>query len=255
MLMLISPAKSLDFSKPENGEISTPRMLEDSERLAKVLRKKSARSIKNLMHVSDQIAELNYQRFQTWTANGKGSKSSIHVFNGDVYRGLEAHTFNKRDINFAQKHLRILSGLYGLLRPLDQIQPYRLEMGSRLTVGKHKTLYSFWDNRITEMVNADLKEQGDDIILNLASNEYFKSVKPKALDGRLVHAQFKELRKGVYKVVSFSAKKARGQMSNFIIKNRIKKLEDILSFEAEGYGFNKELSTEDTFVFTRVFEG
>jgi len=253
MILLISPAKTLDFSDTELTSHSTPRLLDDSEKLVSVLKKKSARSLKKLMSVSDAIAELNVERFQSYetpfTLNN--SKQAILAFKGDVYTGLQAETFDAKDHDFAQTHLRILSGLYGLLTPLDLMQPYRLEMGTRLKNGRKKNLYEFWDKKITELINDDLEESGNDIVLNLASQEYFHSVKPAFLNGKLFHVHFKELRNGAYKVISFSAKKARGAMARQIIQNRINEIDALKPLNVDGYKYNESLSDEVNLVFTK----
>ncbi len=253
MILLISPAKTLDFSKSELTNYSTPRLLDDSEKLVSVLKKKTARSLKKLMSVSDAIAELNVDRFQKYETpfHLENAKQAILAFKGDVYTGLQADSFEKEDFDFAQKHLRILSGLYGLLTPLDLMQPYRLEMGTRLRNGRKKNLYEFWDKKITQLINADLKESGNDIVLNLASQEYFHAVKPALLNGKLYHVHFKELRNGAYKVISFNAKKARGTMSRLIIKNRINGIEPLKPLEVDDYKYNESLSDEVNLVFTK----
>lgn len=253
MIVLLSPAKSLNFEETPQADYSTPRMLESSEKLVDILRKKSANNLKKLMGVSDNIAQLNASRFRQFSTpfTPDNAKQAALAFNGDVYTGLQADTFGKRDFNFAQKHLRILSGLYGLLKPLDLIQPYRLEMGTSLKNGRKKNLYEFWDQRITEMLNADLAESGSKIVLNLASQEYFKSIKTKVLEGQVVTVHFKEDRNGVYKVISFNAKKARGAMANLIVKKRLKKVADLYQLDVDGYLYNPALSEENNLVFTK----
>ena len=253
MILLLSPAKTLDFSETELTNHSTPRLLADSEKLVSVLKKKSARSLKKLMNVSDAIAELNVDRFQSFETPFKleNAKQAVLAFKGDVYTGLQAETFDANDLDFAQTHLRILSGLYGVLTPLDLMQPYRLEMGTRLRQGRKKNLYEFWDKKITELINADLEDSGNDIVLNLASQEYFHAVKPAILKGKLFHVHFKELRNGAYKVISFNAKKARGTMANQIIKNRINDIEALKPLNVDGYQFNQELSDDTNLVFTK----
>ena len=253
MIILISPAKTLD---PEPSKIkmhSMPRMLADSEKLVNVLRKKSKNSLKKLMGVSDNIATLNVARFQDFHTpfTPENAKQAILAFKGDVYLGLEADTFKAEDFNFAQQHLRILSGLYGLLKPLDLMQPYRLEMGTSLKNGRKKNLYEFWNKKITELINCDLQETGQNIVLNLASQEYFHAVKPNFLKGKLYTVHFKENRNGVYKVISFNAKKARGSMSKQIIKKRITDPEVVKTLEVDGYKYSKDLSERNNFVFTK----
>ncbi len=252
MIVLLSPAKTLDFEPTNEREFSQPRFLGKSESLVKELRKKSARSLKKLMNVSDNIATLNVERFQQFETpfSLDNAKQAALAFKGDVYQGLQADTFSEEELAFAQEHLRILSGLYGLLKPLDLIQPYRLEMGTSLKKGRKKNLYEFWDKEITELINEDLKTQGGESILNLASKEYFKAVKPELLAGRLVTVTFKENRNGTYKVISFNAKKARGAMARMIIQHRIEDLEAIKGLEVDGYNFNEEMSSEAEFLFT-----
>jgi cytoplasmic iron level regulating protein YaaA (DUF328/UPF0246 family) len=253
MLLLISPAKSLDFTPAEFSTHSMPRLLADSDALIKNLKQKTSADLQKLMKVSENIASLNVERFNGFSTpfSLDNSKQALLAFQGDVYKGMETDTFSEDDLAFAQQHLRILSGLYGLLKPLDLIQPYRLEMGTKLVNKKGKNLYEFWDTKITELVNEDLKAQGDNIVINLASVEYFKSVKPKNLKADLYNIEFKEDKNGQYKIVAFFAKKARGMMSNFIIKNRLTQPEELKAFDMDGYYFNSDLSSEKEFVFTR----
>lgn len=253
MIILISPAKTLNFD-PTDLQIHTmPRMLEHSEKLVNVLRKKSAKKIKELMSVSDNIANLNVERYKNYHTpfTLENAKQSVLAFKGDVYTGLQADDFNDREMEFAQKHLRILSGLYGLLKPLDLMQPYRLEMGTKLKNGRKKNLYEFWDKKITNLINEDLAESGSDIILNLASKEYFHSVKTDLLKGKLYTVNFKENRNGVYKVISFSAKKARGTMSRQIILEGITSIEPLKDLEVDGYIYNEDMSSEFELMFTK----
>ncbi|MEM9824184.1 MAG: peroxide stress protein YaaA [Bacteroidota bacterium] len=253
MILLLSPAKTLDFDPTELTDHSMPRLLEQSDQLVGVLRKKKAKDLKALMGVSDKIAALNVERYQNYQQpfTLDNAKQAILAFKGDVYLGLDATSFKKRDLNFAQKHLRILSGLYGILTPLDLMQPYRLEMGTKLKNGKLKNLYEFWDEKITDLINADLAAAKSKTVLNLASKEYFHSVKPKMLNGELVHVHFKELRNGKYKVISFTAKKARGAMARQIIQDRIKKVEHIKDLEIMGHLYNEGMSDETNYYFTK----
>ncbi len=253
MILLLSPAKTLDFDKSEVTDYSIPRLLDKSDQLVSVLRKKKVNAIKKLMGVSDKIAALNVERYQQYQQpfTLDNAKQAVLAFKGDVYIGLDAASFSKRDLNFAQKHLRILSGLYGLLTPLDLMQAYRLEMGTKLKNGKFKNLYEFWDGQITELINADLAASKSKTVLNLASKEYFHSIKTKSLDGQLVHVHFKELRNGKYKVISFTAKKARGSMARQIIKNRIVKVKHIKDLEVDGHIFNEGMSDEENYYFTK----
>jgi hypothetical protein len=205
------------------------------------------------MSVSDAIAELNVQRFQEYERpfGFDNAKQAVLAFDGDVYTGMQAETFTEEDHDFAQEHLRILSGLYGLLRPLDLMRPYRLEMGTKLRTGRRKNLYEFWGDKITELINADLAETKGDVVLNLASQEYFKSVNKQKLGGRLVTAHFKENRNGQLKVISFNAKKARGAMAGLVIKHRITDPEELKELTPEGYHYSPEHSGADEMVFVK----
>ncbi len=253
MIFLISPAKTLDFSDSGLETYSQPRLLDQSDMLINALRKKSKNSLKKLMDVSDNIAELNVSRFKEYRTpfTPENAKQAVLAFKGDVYTGMEAATFDVEDHQFAQKHLRILSGLYGLLKPLDLMQPYRLEMGTKLSNTRGKNLYDFWKGRITDLINTDAEEANTDTIINLASKEYFKSVKTNKLKGRLINLNFKELRNGNYKIVSFSAKKARGMMCHFAIKNKITNPDHLKGFDYENYTFNERMSSENEWIFTR----
>jgi hypothetical protein len=253
MLLLISPAKSLDFSATDFSTHSMPRLLADSDVLVENLKQKSSADLQKLMKVSENIANLNVARFNGFSTpfDLDNSKQALLAFQGDVYKGMETDTFSEADLAFAQQHLRILSGLYGILKPLDLIQPYRLEMGTKLANKKGKNLYEFWDDKITKLVTEDLKAQGDNVVINLASNEYFKSVKAKNLQADLYNIDFKEDKNGQFKIVAFFAKKARGMMSNFVIKNRLTQPEELKAFEMDGYYFNSDLSSEKEFIFTR----
>lgn len=252
MIITLSPAKSLDFSKSELTDFTMPRQLDESERLIKTLRNKSAKKVKELMHISDDLAKLNLKRFQSFETpfDLENAKQSILAFDGDVYTGLEASTLKKNDLKYANKHLRILSGLYGLLRPFDLIQPYRLEMGTRLKTRRGTNLYHFWGDRITKLLNTDIQDQTNPFIFNLASKEYWKSVQLKKINVPVYDFEFLENRNGTYRFISFTGKKARGAMARFIIENRIENPTDVIAFDKEGYLFNTDLSTEHKFVFT-----
>jgi len=254
MLMVISPAKTLDFDTPPTTKRFTqPQYLDHSQELIAQLREMSPAQIGELMHLSDKLSGLNAARFGSWTPafTPKNAKQAILAFKGDVYTGLDAETLDETDFDYAQQHLRMLSGLYGLLRPLDLMQPYRLEMGTKLANARGKDLYAFWGNRISEWLNKALAEQGDDILLNLASNEYFSAVKRPALKARVIDAEFRDQKNGQYKIISFYAKKARGMMSRFVISERIKKPEQLKDFDVQGYRYAKALSTADKLVFLR----
>ena len=252
MRFVISPAKKLNEGTAlMNFKATQPQFLEQSQALINILQEKDSFEIASLMKLSMKLADLNNQRFQNWhtpftTAN---AKQAIFSFAGDVYQGLDAQTLSREDIDFAQNHLRILSGLYGLLRPLDLMQPYRLEMGTRLANPKGSNLYEFWGNQITEQLNQELSP--DETLINLASNEYFKVIKPKLLHANIITPAFKDNKNGEYKMIGIFAKKARGLMSRYIIQNRITSAEDIKSFDVDGYTFNPNMSDAKTWTFTR----
>ena len=254
MLILISPAKTLDYqSELTTKRFTQPALLEHSQQLIREARKLSAPQIKALMGISDKLADLNATRFHDWHPDftPDNARQAILAFKGDVYTGLQAETFSEADFDFAQQHLRMLSGLYGILRPLDLMQPYRLEMGIRLENPRGKDLYQFWGDEITKTLNAALEAQGDDVVINLASDEYFRSVKPKALAGRIIKPVFLDEKNGKFKVISFYAKKARGLMSRYIIENRLSKPEQLTGFDSEGYFFDAENSSAEELVFKR----
>lgn len=254
MLIVVSPAKTLDYETPPKTRINTmPDYLEDSQQLINRLRRFSSLDIAELMKVSKKIADLNFDRYETWNKKftEKNAKQAALAFKGDVYTGLDAESFSAVDFKFAQKHFRILSGLYGLLRPLDLMQPYRLEMGTKLETDRGKNLYEFWGTTITEGINKQLKKIKSSCLVNLASNEYFKSVRPKELDAEIITPEFKEYKNGDYKMIGIYAKKARGMLSRYIIQNQLTDPEDIKSFSEEGYKFNKKLSKGNKWVFTR----
>lgn len=254
MLIVVSPAKTLDYESKPKTKISTqPDYLADSQQLINRLKRYSPLDVAELMKVSMKIADLNVDRYAKWKKpfTEKNAKQAVLAFKGDVYTGLEADTFNSQDFKFAQEHLRILSGLYGLLRPLDLMQAYRLEMGTRLENDRGKNLYEFWGTTITDGLNKQLKKIKSDSLINLASNEYFKSVKPKSLNAQIITPAFKERKNGEYKMIGIYAKKARGMLSRYIIKNCLSRPEDIQAFTEDGYRFNKKLSTASNWVFTR----
>ena len=254
MLMVISPAKTLDFDTPPTTERFTqPQYLDHSQELITQLRELSPAQIGELMQLSDKLSGLNAARFGSWTPSftPENAKQALLAFKGDVYTGLDAESLSDADLDYAQQHLRMLSGLYGLLRPLDLMQPYRLEMGTKLANSRGKDLYAFWGNRISEWLNQALAEQGDDVLLNLASNEYFSAVKRPALKARVINTEFRDQKNGQYKIISFYAKKARGMMSRFVISERISKPEDLRGFDVQGYRFSNEQSSDSTLVFLR----
>ena len=254
MLMLISPSKTLDYETPAtNVDYSIPDNLGESAELVGVLRQKSFCDLMELMHVSQKIAELSVQRFDQWRLpfTSDNSKQAILVFKGDVYTGLDAYNLSDDKLEYAQLHLRILSGLYGLLRPLDLIQPYRLEMGLKLATKNGENLYQFWGKKITNKLNAVLAKQDDPVLINLASNEYFKAIHQENLDGRLITTEFKDWKNGKYKVISFFAKKARGLMARYVIDNKLQEPGELKSFDYNGYNYNPEQSQADKWVFCR----
>ena len=254
MLTVLSPAKTLDYESPSiTDQTSTPQFMDQSALLVDDARALAPDDIRSLMGVSEAIASLNHERFMNWapestTAN---AKQAILAFKGDVYTGLEAETMSTNDLEFAQAHLRILSGLYGLLRPLDLMQPYRLEMGLKFSNQRGKNLYEFWGERITDAINADLASAGTETLVNLASNEYFKAVKIKSLNADIITPQFKDLKNGQYKMISFFAKKARGVMARYIIDNQLTDPEQLKSFTGSGYYFSAEQSSGNNLVFLR----
>jgi cytoplasmic iron level regulating protein YaaA (DUF328/UPF0246 family) len=254
MLTVISPAKTLDFDTPTVTDAFTqPVHLTQSRKLVRRMRQLSGQELSKLMHVSDNIAGLNQQRFKKWKTpfNPENARQAIFAFKGDVYIGLDAYSMTAQNVDFAQDHLRILSGLYGLLRPLDLMQPYRLEMGTRIDTDMGNNLYQFWDGRITKTLNQELKQSGSNSLINLASNEYFKSIKPKLLKADVITPVFKDYNKGSYQVIGFFAKKARGLMTRYLIDNEIDNPATLKDFSAEGYAFNTAMSNSNEWVFTR----
>ncbi|MEZ8878342.1 MULTISPECIES: peroxide stress protein YaaA [Vibrio] len=254
MLVVVSPAKTLDYESPLATErFSQPEFVEHSAELIEVCRKLTPADVSALMKVSDKIAGLNVARFEQWneTFTQENARQAILAFKGDVYTGLDAETLSDDDFDYAQNHLRMLSGLYGLLKPLDLMQPYRLEMGTRLANERGTNLYQFWGNIITDKLNEALNTQGDNVLINLASNEYFKAVKPKSLDGQIITPVFKDCKNGQYKVISFYAKKARGMMARYIIENKIDSVEALTKFDTAGYYFVEEESNAKELVFKR----
>ncbi len=254
MLALISPAKTLDYeSALPTDQHTLPRLLEHSQQLIDVSRKLSASEIASLMSVSEKIAQLNVARFREWQPefNFSNARQAIFAFKGDVYTGLDAYDLTSQDLEFAQTHLRMLSGLYGLLRPLDLMMPYRLEMGTKLANARGHNLYEFWGDKITQLVNADLEEANSDLLVNLASDEYYKSVKESKVKAKIIKPVFLDQKNGKYKVISFYAKKARGLMARYIIQNQLNRVEDLKSFNIDGYYFDAVSSIQGELVFKR----
>ena len=284
MLILISPAKTLDFETPAPIEyFSQPDFLADTARLVKQLKQLSASEVSSLMKISDRLGELNSDRFRTWQADfdDANAKQALLAFQGDVYQGMQVDSYQPADFEYAQEHLRILSGLYGVLRPLDLIQPYRLEMGTKLAHAKldlsANTLYEFWADKLTQTLNQQLEQLDQKVIINLASFEYFKAVKPKLLEAEIITPAFKDWKSdatprrrqaqdkclsrmyahqdnGKYKIISFYAKKARGMMTSYIVKNRITDPNKLQKFAEAGYSYNPELSEPNSLMFTRHLE-
>ncbi|WP_142783862.1 peroxide stress protein YaaA [Changchengzhania lutea] len=252
MKLVLSPAKSLDFeTKLPTSKHTEAQFLKQSERLNKLLKKKSAKGLSKLMGISDALGQLNYERNQEWSLpfTTYNSRPAMYAFNGDVYRGLDAYTIPKDKIEIAENTVRILSGLYGILKPTDLIQPYRLEMGTKLRIGKNKNLYEFWKKDITKALNEELAD--DEVFLNLASNEYFKAVDTKALKVPVITANFKDFKNGDYKVISFFAKAARGLMARYIIDTDAQTIDDLKGFDYEGYHYSEPMSSEKDLVFIR----
>ena len=254
MIIVISPAKTLDFeAAPPSRKATQPELLSRSSELVADAQHMSPDDIRALMGVSENIAQLNHTRFMNWATpfSLDNAKQAIFAFKGDVYTGLDAETLTLKQLNYAQKHLRILSGLYGLLRPLDLMQPYRLEMGLKFANSGGANLYQFWGDQLSDALNAQLKKLKQDVLVNLASNEYFKAVKAKNINADIITPVFKDLKSGKYKVISFYAKKARGEMTRYIIENEIEDPAGLRKFRCSGYKYNKAESTARELVFTR----
>ena len=253
MLMVVSPAKNLDYESPLATEKHTqPQFLDDACELIDQLKTLEPHEVSNLMGISEKLGQLNAERFQQWHTpfTPENARPAALAFNGDVYTGLAAQDFGDKEFEFAQKHLRILSGLYGILRPLDLMQPYRLEMGTKFENKRGKDLYEFWGDIITDALNNELQAD-DGVLVNLASNEYFKSVRKKKLDARIITPQFKDWKNGQYKMISFYAKKARGLMCRYAITNGITQADDLKGFDLAGYRFSEEQSSGDNWTFLR----
>lgn len=251
MKIVISPAKTLEFNKPVPIQtFSECAFLKQAEKLNAVLKKKSPKKLMELMDISENLSTLNYQRNQDWHLpfGPENARQAVFAFSGDVYDGLDAYTLSKDKFEDLQNKVRILSGLYGILKPLDLIQPYRLEMGTALKVNRHNNLYEFWGDSLTKALKTELNGE---VLLNLASQEYFKTIKPKLLKSKVITPEFKDFHNGQLKMISFFAKKARGAMVRYIIDNGIDAVDEVKGFNREGYAFDKNLSTENKWVFTR----
>ena len=254
MLIVVSPAKTLDYETPlPISKTSQPVFMKRSAVLVDMLRDYTPKKLGKLMSISDKLAELNVNRYEAWEpkATKNNARHALFAFKGDVYQGIDAYKLKEADILFAQEHLRMLSGLYGILRPLDLMQPYRLEMGTRLDGDHGNNLYDFWGPEITKALNKQLKKIGSDVLLNLASNEYYKSVIPSSLKARVISPVFKDMKNGKYKLISFFAKKARGTMSGWIVRKKVTDPRKLVKFAEDGYRYSAEESTEDKPVFLR----
>ncbi len=255
MLLVISPAKTLDFDSPlQTQRFTQPELRHESSQLITLAKQLSPAQLASLMKISDKLAHLNVARFNQWHSDFtlQNARQALLAFKGDVYTGLQAENFSNDDFSFAQKHLRILSGLYGVLRPLDLMQAYRLEMGVKLANPRGKDLYAFWGNIITDTLNLALQQQQGDLLINLASDEYFKAINTSRLNARIIKPVFLDQKKGQYKVISFYAKKARGLMSRYIIQQRITTTDQLSQFDSEGYRFDASASHADEWVFKRA---
>lgn len=253
MITILSPAKNLNEETPSIKNPTIPRLLEKTEMLISKLKTYSRPKLMELMKISQQLATLNHQRYRQFTMEHTRDNATpaIYTFNGDVYRGLEVETLSEPAIKYARQHLRILSGLYGVLRPQDLIQPYRLEMGTKLPVRRKKDLYQFWGNDLTELINEDIKKSGSSHVINLASDEYWSALDEKALLAPVIKVNFYEWRKGQYRFLSFNAKRARGSMTRYILENEVKDIYTLKGFDRDDYHFNEDLSDENTLIFTR----
>ncbi len=254
MITVLSPSKTLN-ENPEliTKEYSIPEFLERSEVLVEKLREFSPSEMGKLMEINPKLSEVNVERYLQWKLpfDTTNSDRALLMFKGEVFNGLKAETLNEDDLLYAQDHIRILSGLYGILKPLDLMQPYRLEMGTRLEIDHWKNLYDYWDHRITEKINGEMESQDEKVLLNLASDEYFKVLDPAKIDARILKCQFKEERDGKLKFITIYGKKARGLMTRFIIQNKIDRAEDLKAFDLDGYHYNEEHSSDDTWMFSR----
>ncbi len=252
MKIVISPAKTLDFeTKVPTTQFTQGIFLNEAEKLSKVLKTKSPKALSKLMSISPKLSELNWQRNQDWQLpfSLENARQAVYAFNGEVYNGLDVYSLTIEKLEQLQNKLRILSGQYGILKPLDLMQPYRLEMGTKLKVGRKDNLYQFWDSKVTEALNSEL--ENNEVFVNLASNEYFKVIKPKLLKTSVITPVFKDYKDGKLKMISFFAKKARGLMVRYIIDNNIETAEGLKGFNSESYAFDLNLSTENELVFTR----
>jgi len=251
LLIVLSPAKRLDFTEAIDAPATSRRFVEETASLAKTTRRLTRADLRKLMSISDKLADLNRERFQAFDPESEDGVQAAFAFAGDVYEGLKARDLDAASLAFAQDHLRILSGFYGLLRPLDRIQPYRLEMGVRLKTRRGSSLYDFWGDRISKQLNEDAQGQADPTLINLASQEYFGAIDAKALKLPVVTPHFREQKDGESRIISFFAKKARGAMARFAVDERLEKADDLKAFDRDGYRFDKAASTETDWIFIR----
>jgi len=253
MLVLLSPAKKTNELSTDLQFFSQPQFTKDSKKLITTLRKYKTKDLERLMKISTKISELNVMRYKEWEQDHSldNAKQAALTFDGEAYTGLNVKSFSESDITYAQDHLRLLSGLYGLLKPFDLIHPYRLEMGTRITIGKHKNLYEFWGDKLVNEVNEIMDKNKANVLVNLASNEYFKSINTKKLKTEVITPVFKDFKNGEYKTIMVYAKRARGMMSAYIIKNRITEKDHLIGFDTDGYCYNEKMSTEKEMVFLR----
>lgn len=260
MIIVLSPAKSLDYDTPPHVDKHTlPDFIDDSTELVSQLRQLTPQQISTLMRISDPLARLNFTRYGDWSPNKftlAHAKQAMLAFNGDVYEGFDAKSLSAGDLDYAQRHVRVLSGLYGVLRPLDLMQPYRLEMGTKFANTRGKDLYAFWGDKITAALNAQLKNtRGARVLVNCASDEYFRSVKPKLLDAPVITPVFEDWKNGRYKIISFYAKRARGLFARYAVLNRIDDPAQLTAFDSDGYRFDADASNDSTYVFRRKQAG
>ena len=253
MIAVLSPAKSLNLDKSPDANYTEPRFYEEPIQLANKLKRQSTKKLMELMSISKDLATVNKARYEqiTWPIEPGIAKQAVFTFRGDVYLGVKANEFSEDDLNFAQKHVRILSGMYGLLRPLDLIQPYRLEMGTRISIGRKKNLYEFWRDKITKSLNRELESNGHPSLINLASKEYYQVLDVDKIKAPVYHMSFKEWRNGELRSIQFNLKRARGTMARYIVEERIDEPEGLKDFNLDGYSFDPERSESDIFMFTR----
>lgn len=254
MLIIISPAKTQDFARQRlTAKYSEPELLHESEKLIRELKKKSEKKVADLMNISEKLAALNVERYHNFTTpfTRENSKQAMLAFKGDVYTDIAVEDYSPEEFDYAQQHVRILSGLYGLLKPLDLIQPYRLEMKTKLKNPRGRDLYRFWGDRITRLLNKALEEQENPVLVNLASREYFKAVNSKKLKADIITPVFKDYQNGTYRIIAFYAKKARGMMTNFAVKNRVEDVQELKAFGEAGYAYDESRSTDKEWVFIR----